>query len=297
MENFSGLKVFVRVAETRSFVDAGRQLGLSASAIGKSVARLEERLGVRLFHRSTHSVNLTPEGAIFLERCRRILAEMELATQEMQQARMVVRGTIRVSLPTWAVTFMPVFARFMQIYPQARLELDLTDRLVDVIDEGYDLVIRTGDMRDSRLMSRTVGHFRHTIVASPAYLAAHGIPQRPEDLLQHLCLHRRHPETGRIDTWPLAEEGADIELDLPITAVVNTVEARIELAEQGVGIACVPSMSVSTQIQGGRLVPLLQDCVREAGVLRLLWPASSSPSHNIRTLVDFIAQSAITQRS
>ncbi|MFT4182741.1 MAG: LysR family transcriptional regulator [Rhizobium sp.] len=295
MESFSGLKIFVRVSETRSFVEAGRQLGLSASAIGKSIARLEERLGARLFHRSTHSVNLTPEGAIFLERCRRILAEMELATQEMRQARMIVRGTIRVSLPTWAVTFMPIFGRFMQIYPQARLELDLTDRLVEVIEEGYDLVIRTGDMRDSRLMSRTVGRFRHTIVASPAYLAAHGIPLRSQDLLRHCCLHRRHPESGKIDTWPLAENGADMDLDLPVTAVVNTVEARIELAEQGIGIACVPSMSVAASIADGRLIPLLQDCVREAGVLRLLWPATGSSSHSIKTLVDFIAQSAAAQ--
>lgn len=292
MENFSGLRIFVRAAETRSFVEAGRQLGLSASAIGKSVARLEERLGVRLFHRNTHSVNLTPEGAIFLERCRRILAEMDLATREMSQARMVVRGTMRVSLPTWAMIFMPIFGRFMQVYPEARLELDLTDRLVDVIDEGYDLVIRTGDARDSRLMSRTIGRFRHAIVASPAYLAAHGIPQSPDDLLGHLCLHRRHPETGRIDAWPFSRDGVDIELDLPVTAVANTVEARIKLAEQGAGIACVPSVSVETHIGNGRLVSLLQDGVREAGVLRLLWPASSNPSRNIRALVDFIAQSA-----
>jgi DNA-binding transcriptional LysR family regulator len=295
MESFNGLKVFVQAAETRSFVEAGRHLGLSASAIGKSIARLEERLGARLFHRSTHSVSLTPEGKLFLDRCQRILSEMELATQEISQTRMAVRGTMRVSLPTWATIFMPVFARFMQIYPDVRLELDLSDRLVDVIDEGYDLVIRTGEIRDSRLMSRTVGRFRHTIVASPAYLAAHGIPQFPEDLHAHLCLHRRHPESGKIDIWPLARDGLDLNLDLPVAAVVNTVEARIELADQDAGISCVPSVSVAPHIARGRLVPLLQDCVREAGVFRLLWPATGSPSHNIRTLVDFIAHSAATE--
>ncbi|MGH6862011.1 MAG: LysR family transcriptional regulator [Phyllobacterium sp.] len=295
MENFNGLKIFVRAAEARSFVGAGRQLGLSASAIGKSIARLEDRLGVRLFHRSTHSVSLTPEGVVFLERCRCILAEMHLATEEMSQAKMVVRGPIRVSLPTWAMIFMPIFGRFMQVHPEVRLELNLTDRLVDVIEEGYDLVIRTGEVRDSRLMSRTVGRFRHAIVASPAYLEAHNVPQHPENLLDHRCLHRRHPETGKIDTWPLVRAGADIELDLPITAIVDTVEARIELAEQGAGIACVPSVCVESHVSDGRLVSLLQQDVRQAGALRLLWPASSNPSRNIRTLVDFVAQSAATR--
>ncbi len=261
------------------------------------MARLEERLGARLFHRNTHSVGLTPEGGVFLERRRRILTELEIATQEISQARMVVRGPIRVSLPTWAMTLMPTFARFMRVHPEARLELDLTDRLVDVIEEGYDLVIRTGDVPDSRLMSRGIGHFRHAIVASPAYLAARGVPERAEDLLRHSCLHRRHPETGKIEAWPLARDGVDVELDLPVTAVIDAVEARIELSQEGLGIACVPAGAVLDRIASGRLRSILQDAVKETGAFRLLWPANGRPSCNIRALVDFIAQPSISQKS
>lgn len=296
MENFGGLKTFVRAADTLSFVDAGRQLGLSASAVGKAVARLEQRLGVRLLHRTTHSVSLTAEGALFLDRARRILLETELATQELSEARQSVRGSMRVSLPTWAMSFMPVFRRFMQVYPDVRLELELTDRLVDIVGEGYDLAIRTGEIRDSSLMTRIVGRFRHTIIAAPPYLAAHGVPSSPQDLFHHRCLHRRHPETGAIDAWPLTKEGVNLDLDLPVAAVVNSVEARIELAEAGAGIACVPSIAVCHRIEEGRLLSILESNVRDAGVLRLLWPAGMAPAHNVRTLVDFVAQASTSQK-
>jgi DNA-binding transcriptional LysR family regulator len=286
----------VRVAETLSFVDAGRQLGLSASAIGKAIARLEQRFGVRLLHRTTHNVSLTPEGALFLDRARRIQSEIELATQELSDARQAVHGPMRVSLPTWAMSFMAIFRRFMQVYPEARLELELTDRLVDIVGEGYDLTIRTGDVRDSSLMTRIVGRFRHTLIASPSYLAAHGVPNSPEGLLDHQCLHRRHPETGLIDVWPLAEDGVNFDLDLPVAAVANSVEARIELAQLGAGIACVPSISVSRPIEDGRLLSIMEGNVRDAGVLRLLWPAGAVPSHNVKVLVDFVAHASLSQK-
>ena len=143
-------------------------------------------------------------------------------------------------------------------------------------------------------MSRTFGHFRHAIGASPAYLATRGVPECAEDLLRHSCLHRRHPETGKIDAWPLARDGANLELDLPMTAVVEAVEARIALSEEGLGIACVPALAVLERIAGGRLQSLLHDAVREAGTLRLLWPANARLSRNIRVLVDFIAQPSIS---
>lgn len=296
MENTNGLKIFERVAETLSFIDAGRQLGLSASAIGKAVARLEQRLGARLLHRTTHTVRLTTEGALFLDRARRILSEFEQATRELSEARRSVRGPLRVTLPTWATGFMPIFRRFMQAYPEVRLELDLSDRLVDLVAEGYDLAIRAGELRDSTLMTRTVGRFRHTLIAAPSYLAAHGVPTTPENLCEHSCLHRRHPETGTIDMWPLAQNGVNLDMDLPITAVANSVEARIELAEQGAGIACVPSIAVSRQLEEGRLLSVLEGNVCDAGVLRLVWPGGAAPSQNVRALVDFVAQASMSQK-
>ncbi|WP_262054497.1 LysR family transcriptional regulator, partial [Burkholderia thailandensis] len=144
MDSLSGFVVFVQVAETRSFVAAARALGVSASAVGKRIARLEARLNVRLFHRSTRSIALTAEGARFLERCRRVLAEIEEAEQELSRSAHAPSGRLRVSLPALSAPVLPVLADFMAAYPDIQLDLDFTDRLVDVIDEGFDAVVRGG---------------------------------------------------------------------------------------------------------------------------------------------------------
>ena len=183
MDSLSGFTVFVRVAETRSIVGAARTLGVSASAVGKRVARLEEKLGVRLFHRSTRSITLTAEGGLFLERSRRILAEIEATELELSQSRETPRGRLRVSLPLVSGLVLPTLADFMQAYPDIELDLDFSDRVVDVVDEGFDVVLRTGQPVDSRLSMRELGEFQLKLVGSPAYFARHGTPRCPEDLL------------------------------------------------------------------------------------------------------------------
>lgn len=143
MDSISALNVFVQVAETRSFVGAGRLLGVSASAVGKRINLLEQELGARLFHRSTRSVTLTPEGLLFLQRCRRILGEVAAAQEELRHLNQAPRGRLRVSLPLVVEPFLPVLAEFKRRYPEADLELDFTDRRVDVIEEGFDAVVRS----------------------------------------------------------------------------------------------------------------------------------------------------------
>jgi DNA-binding transcriptional LysR family regulator len=290
MDRLGALDVFIQAAETRSFVAAGRQLGVSPSAVGKAIARLEHRLGVSLFHRSTRSMTLTAEGSLFLERCRTIVGELEAAEEELSQAHAAPRGPLRVSLPVSGTLFLPVIAGFMRAWPEIRLELDFTDRLVDVIDEGFDAVIRTGAGADSRLMSRKLGDFRHRLVAAPGYLASHGLPETPLELLGHALLHHRHPVTGKLEPWPLLREGALLALELPATLVASTIEARIYLAEQGFGIACLPEYAVKRQIAEGTLVSILDDFVRDAGVMRVLWPASRHLSPKIRVFVDFLVE-------
>src|SRR5882757_3320232 len=159
MDSLSGISMFVQVAETRSFTEAGRLLGVSSSAVGKSVARTEERLGVRLFHRSTRAITLTAEGSLFLERCRRILGEIEAAEVELAQSSGAPRGNLRVSLPIVNALMMPTINAFMRAYPAVQLDLEFGDQLVDVIDGGFDVVIRAGEVSDSRLMSRVLGAF------------------------------------------------------------------------------------------------------------------------------------------
>ncbi|MEC5317379.1 LysR family transcriptional regulator [Brenneria populi subsp. brevivirga] len=288
MESLNGFVVFVQVAETRSFVAAGRQLGVSASAIGKSVARLEENLGARLFHRSTRSVTLTAEGTLFLERSRRILAEIEAAELELSQATAAPRGRLRVSLPLVSSLVLPVLGEFMREYPEIELDLDFSDRLVDVIEEGFDAVVRTGDPSDSRLSARRLGTFRSMLVASPDYLIRRDTPKAPADLLEHTCLHYRFPNSGKLETWALRRAANEPELALPTSMICNNIETRVCFALQGLGIAYLPEFSIGEFLADGRLREVLADYAERTGVFHVLWPASKHPSPKIRALVDFL---------
>ena len=288
MDSLNGFVVFVQVAETRSFVAAGRLLGVSASAVGKSVARLEEKLGVRLFHRSTRSVTLTAEGALFLERSRRILAEIEAAQQELSQASSAPRGRLRVSLPMVSSLVLPVLGEFMRAYPEIELDLDFTDRRVDVIEEGFDAVVRIGNPVDSRLSARRLGSFAMQVVASPDYLALRGTPQVPADLLQHTCMHYRWPNSGKLETWALRQAPGEPELQLPTSMICNNIETRVCFALQGLGVTYLPEFAIREPLADGHLQLILEDYVEHRGVFYVLWPASKHPSPKVRALVDFL---------
>ena len=288
MDSLNNFVVFVQVAETRSFVAAGRLLGVSASAVGKSMARLEDRLGVRLFHRSTRSVTLTAEGTLFLERSRRILAEIEAAELELRQATDAPRGRLRVSLPLVSSLVLPVLSDFMRMYPDIELDLDFTDRLVDVIEEGFDAVVRTGAPADSRLSARRLGTYRAMLVASPAYLAERGTPKVPADLANHSCLHYRFPNSGKLEPWPLRRAPSEPESMIPTSMIGNNIEARLCFALQGLGIAFLPDFSIRKALADRQLCPVLADHLDWEGTFNVLWPASKHPSPKVRALVDFL---------
>jgi DNA-binding transcriptional LysR family regulator len=293
MDSLGSLKAFVRAAETRSFTVAGRQLGVSSSAIGKSVARMEERLGVRLFHRSTRSITLTAEGALFLDRCRRIFSEIEAAELELSQTHEAPRGTLRVGLPLVGMLMIPTLAAFMRTYPEIMLDLDFSDRIIDVIEEGFDAVVRFADAGDTRLMSRALGTYRRRLVAAPAYLAAKGVPKTPDDLKAHACLHHRFPTSRRFEQWPLPPEQAGVEIELPKTAVASTLEPLIYMAEQGLGIAYLPDFAIGRQLREGLLITVLDDYTDRSGPLRVLWPSSRHLAPKLRAFVDFLAANLV----
>ena len=294
MDSLGSLNAFVQAAEARSFTVAGRQLGVSSSAIGKAVARMEERLGVRLFHRSTRSITLTAEGALFLERCRRIMSEIEAAELELSQTQEAPRGTLRVGLPLAGMLMIPTLVAFMRAYPEITLDLDFSDRVVDVIEEGFDAVVRFADAGDTRLMSRALGTYRRRLVAAPAYLAARGIPLTVDDLRGHACLHHKFPTSGKFERWPLRPEHADIESELPRTAISSTVEPIIFMAEHGMGIAYLPDFAIGRQLREGALVTVLDDCTDRSGPLRVLWPSSRHLAPKLRVFVDFLAANLIS---
>jgi DNA-binding transcriptional LysR family regulator len=290
MDKLAALKAFVQAGETRSFVAAGRQLGLSPSAIGKAVTRLEDELGVRLFHRSTRSMTLTEEGVAYFDRCRQVLGDLDSAEAALRLEQVRPAGTLKVSLPLVGMLLMPAITSFMEAYPEVRPDLDFTDRIVDVIEEGFDVVIRTGEPADSRLMSRRLGRFSHVIVAAPGYLSRHGRPGVAADLMQHACLHHRYPSTGRLEPWPLREEGQPSGANLPVRATASTIEPLIDLAVQGVGIACLPEFAVQAHVRAGMLETLLADSRVITGEMRALWPSSRHLSSKVRVFIDHMAK-------
>lgn len=290
MESLNGFVVFVQVAETGSFVAAGRQLGISASAVGKSIARLEDKLGVRVFHRSTRSITLTAEGHLLLERSRRILAEIDAAQQELTQAAAQPMGRLRLSLPLVGTLVLPVLGEFMRQYPQIQLDLDFSDRMVDVIAEGFDAVLRIGQPADSRLSARKLGSFRLVTVASPEYLAQRGVPQTPADLLDHTCLQYRFSSSGKMERWLMRGNDAENELLLPASMVCNNIETRVCFAMRGLGIAWLPDFAIREQLEAGTLCEVLADASNHTGVAHLLWPASKYPSPKLRVLIDFLSE-------
>ncbi len=290
MDSLSSLAVFVQAAELRSFTASGKQLGVSASAVGKAISRLEDRLKVRLFNRSTRSIALTAEGALFLDRCRKIFEEVQAAELELARASLTPRGKLKISLPLIDMLLMPTITKFAKAYPEIELELDYSDRLVDVIEEGFDAVVRTGDASDSRLKTKTIGTFSHKIVASPGYFKQHPVPEVPADLLDHVCLHHRFPSTGRYELWPLNEDGALIEIELPKPYVASTLPPLIALAEGGLGLCCVPLFTVQRQLESGSLVAVLDRFLRNSRPLRILWPATRHASPKVEAFVNFMAK-------
>lgn len=291
MDNLGAVIAFVKTAEALSFIGAARVLGISASAVGKNVAKLEASLNVRLLHRSTRRVSLTAEGALFYERCRKILDDLEDARAMLSSATQEPRGRLRVSLPTTGYHFlMPHLNAFRNAYPLIELELDFNDVLVDVIEEGFDVVIRSGTLADSTLMARKLGPFRLVLCASPEYLQRKGRPASLGDLEQHECLRYRFATTLKIMDWTLSANPAITQLRLPTALIVNNMEALLMALVDGHGIASVPDFLARNAIAQGRLETLLDDHLDEQGQFWALWPSSRHLSPKIRVFVDFAAE-------
>ncbi len=290
MDRLGPLNAFIQAAESRSFTAAGRALGISSSAVGKAVARLEARLGVPLFYRSTRSISLTSEGAQFLKRCQTIFGEIEAAELEIADATSSPRGRLRVSLPLIGMLMMPAISAFIRAYPEVRLDLDFSDDLVDIIEEGFDVVLRTGKVSDSRLKIRTLGNFPYVIVGSAAYFKARGVPEKPEDLTGHACLFHRWPSTGKLERWALSRKGAVLDLDIPAAVTVSTMEPLIAMVERDLGLMYTPAFTVRRQLAEGTLQSVLEPFLKQTNTLQMVWPQSRHQSPKVKAFVEFMAK-------
>lgn len=285
LPDIASLRVAVQIADAGSLAGAGRRSGVSASAVGKVLARLEVRLGARLFHRNTRSLTPTEDGAAMLLRARRILAEAEALREELASRDEAPRGRLRLSLPIVGEPFLGVLAAFTQRYPGIELDIEFSDRRVDVITEGFDAAVRSGGLADSSLMATALGSFSMVLAASPAYLASYGAPVRPAELRDHRCIGYRLVHSGRIGAWPLGEWNA---APLSYTVVCNDLQARVAFAVAGSGIAPLPDFAIADHLRGGRLIRVLPK-YSDVVPVTLIWPSSRGHSPKMRAFSEHMA--------
>lgn len=215
------------------------------------------------------------------------MSEVKDAEAELLQTRGAPQGKLRISLPSLGTLFMPKLGDFKRRYPEIELDIDYSDRLVDVIEEGFDAVIRSGTPSDSRLVARRLGTCRKVFVGAPGYFSQAGMPSKPEDLANHARLHYRFPRTGKLDVWPLGDKTETIP-ERPASMVTNTLDPQVCFAEQGLGIAYLPEIAVRRQLEQGSLVTVLDEYDRENMVFHVLWPSGRHLSVKIRLFVDFV---------
>lgn len=285
VDSLASLRAFVAAADALSFKVAAQDLGLSSSAIGKAIARLESQLSATLFHRTTRNISLTESGTIFLVRARRMLEELHAGEAELAEVAGSPRGRLRVSLPLTGSLFTKAIAAFIAEHPLVELDLDYSDRLVDVVEEGFDVVIRTGDTGDTRLLHKTLGDFTWLLVAAPAYLKKRGTPKTPEQLVDHVCL-RQKLSSGRVAPWPLRSSPGQ---HIPVSLTASVIDPLLDLAQRGAGIGCFPEFLVRGGLANGSLRRVLEREIERSGVFTMLWPASRFRVPKVRAFVDFVS--------
>ena len=255
------------------------------------MARLEAALGVKLFHRTTRLVRLTPDGERLYQRCQRVLSEVEDLQAEASGTRAQVGGTLRVDLPVYYGKrfVLPLLAGLLRQHPALRLDVRLTDQQVDLVREGVDLAVRIGPLRDSTLVARRVDQQHLVLCASPAYLAARGTPRRVEDLAGHTAIVFRLPSSGRDRPWQLRQRGKPLELAPAPQVRLNETEGLVEALRLGLGVCQLPDMLVEDELRRGDLVELLPSCRPEPMPIHLVVPSGRLVPARVRAALDTLS--------
>ena len=289
------LRLFLLIVERRGMAAAGRELGLAPSTVSARLAAMEERFGVRLLHRTTRALSPTSEGLVLLEGARRVLAEVQELDARVRLGAERLAGPIRLSAPqdlgrNWLV---PLLDDFIEAHPDVRLELHLSDGYVDLSASGFDLALRYGALVDHTLRMRKLADVRRVIVASPAYIARRGAPERPEALEDHNCLLMRFEEEPDRH-WPFLIEGQTIRVTVRGDRTANDGELVRRWCLAGHGIARKSEADVREDLDAGRLVALLTDAETSPVALQLVYPGGRAPSRRVRMLIDRIAEARET---
>lgn len=287
-DRLGGIAAFVQAAEAGSFALAADRLHLSRSAVGKTIARLEERLGVRLFQRTTRHLSLTEEGQAYYEHCVRALAELEAAEGELEQGRLEPSGRLRISLPQLfgRRCVLPLLLGLARRHPRLELDLSFSDRVADLVEDGFDLAVRIGSLADSSgLKARPLGEFVFGLYAAPAYLAANGRPRALEDLGAHTGL--AYGRAGRFAHWSFVDaEGRAHRVAPGRRLHFDDLEAIRDAALAGIGLARLPRWLVEDAVREGVLAAVLPGHASEPHAVHAVWPASRHVPSKVRAAID-----------
>lgn len=290
-EPLSELSAFVAVVDARSFTAAAQRLGTTKSLVSKQVTRLEDRLGVRLLHRTTRRLSLTEAGERLHERAARALNELAEAQQEITGFQDVPQGMLRVSAPMsfGLLHVAPALPEFMQRFPKVIVDLQLDDRTVDVVHEGFDAVIRIGRLADSSLVARRIAPVRMITAASPAYLQQHGTPQHPLDLRVHACLG--YTGVAQRNVWEFTDPaGTDIRVDINAVLYANNGQALRDAALAGCGIIMSPDFTVGPDVAAGRLIELFGDYRSFEPDIYVVVPERKHMPPKVRAFVEYFSE-------
>lgn len=292
MENLDIIKRFLRVAELGSFTRAADAMGLPKASISTAVQQLENRLGTQLLHRTTRKVQLTPDGQLFYDRSKDILAEMDELASLFQGDDASISGLIRVdmSYPMARNIVIPRLPEFLQRYPHIQIELSSTDRRVDMVAEGYDCVVRTGNLGDSGLVVRPLGELEQANFVSPAYIAAHGEPKSLGDLKRHLLIHYNVSSGTRFDAFEYWDGQQCQRITMPFRIAVNNTDAYRTACVAGLGIMQAPYLGARSLVYEGRLVEVMPQYRAPPIAVSMLYPHRRNLSKRVRIFMDWLAE-------
>lgn len=284
MTDLNELLVFTRVVQAGSFTDAARILGMPKSSVSKKVADLEERLGVRLLQRTTRKLGLTDAGRVYFQRGARIVADLEEAEQAVAELEALPRGLLRATAPLAFGWLAPIISSFLKRCPEVQLELACTDRVVDLVHDGFDVAIRASALQDSTLIARKLGAIKRVLVASPAYLKKQGTPREPGELTAHACISFGGGVSPNL--WALVRGETKIEVQVTPRLSVNDFDILLHAARAGAGIAWVPDFLVAEDLSARRLKAVLPAwCSAEAAV-HAVYPSARHLSPKVVAFVE-----------
>jgi LysR family transcriptional regulator for bpeEF and oprC len=283
-------RTFTRVVECASFTRAADTLGLPRSSVSAAVIDLEARVGARLLHRTTRKVSPTQDGAAFYERCLRLIADIEETEGLFRQSSVGPSGRLRIDVPgrIGRLVIAPALPEFLARHPQLDIELRVTDRAVNLVEESVDCVLRVGSLSDSGLIARKIGDLALINVASPGYLSEHGTPSAPDELGKHLAVNYASPSTGRVEDWEWIEVDEVRTLPMRARVTVNTAEAYIACCLAGLGLIQIPAYDVRNHLDAGELVEAMPGHRAAPMPMTLLYPHRQHLSRRLQIFADWL---------